>query len=378
MTEPLSVAMLLDNHYGPDARVRYECSLLAAAGASTRVIAWDRRPSSGTGPSRTRVGDVDVVRVSAPAPLGGFRPTLRALTTFSRVVWRARRELLGDVDVLVVHDVYVLPLAWLLSRSLRLPFVYDAHEDYAVMESERLPRWWLRVAGTLETHLARRADAVVVPGRTRAARWVSAGNPAPIVLRNRGAMGAPVADRTVDWDLAYVSGTLAPDRRPDILLEVARRRPDLRFALASDGRWAREVEQAVKELPNVDWLGWVDDATAILTRSRVAFYGLDPDHPYASMACPNTLFAALRAGRPLIFFCGGEPQDLLTRFRIGIRCLPTADAVLEALDDALAADSWECASALAAIDREESPEDYVAAVVGAAARGKKRARTPFC
>lgn len=372
MTEPLlSVAMLLDNHYGPDPRVRYECSLLAAAGASTRVIAWDRRASTGPRVNPVRIGEIEVIRVSAPAPQGGFPPTLRALTTFARVVWRDRRTLLGDIDVLVAHDVYVLPLAWLLSRSLRLPYVYDAHEDYAVMESKRLPRWWLRVAAALETHLARRADAVVIPGRTRAARWAAAGIPAPIVLRNRGSVAAPVATRAADWDLAYVSATLAPDRRPDIFLEVARRRPDLRFALASEGRWAREVEQAVKELPNVDWLGWVDDATAILARSRVAFYGLDPDHPYARMASPNTLFAALRAGRPLIFFCGGEPQELLTRFRIGIRCLPTADAVLEALDDALAADSWECASALAAIDREQSPEDYVAAVVGAAARGKK-------
>jgi hypothetical protein len=114
MNEPLSVAMLLDNHYGPDPRVRYECSLLAAAGASTRVIAWDRRALGGeerARVTRTRVGGVDVVRVSAPAPTGGFRPTLRALTTFCSVVWSDRRALLRDVDVLVVHDVYLLPLA---------------------------------------------------------------------------------------------------------------------------------------------------------------------------------------------------------------------------------------------------------------------------
>lgn len=374
MAEPLAVAMLLDNHYGPDPRVRYECSLLAAAGASTRVIAWDRRAFAGderARVTRTRVGGVDVVRISAPAPTGGFRPTLRALTTFSRLVWRDRRALLRDVDVLVVHDVYLLPLARLLSHSLRLPYLYDAHEDYAAMESDRLPRWWLKAATALETRIARRADAVVVPGRTRADRWVSSGLPAPVILRNRGGEAAPTADRPADWDLACVSGTLAPSRRPDIFLEVARRRPDLRFALAGDGRWAREVEQAARELPNVDWLGWVDDASALLARSRAAFYGLDPGHPYASKACPNTLFDALRAGRPLIFFCGGEPQELLARFRIGIQCAPTADAVLEALDDALDGSSWECDAALAAIDREESPQDYVAAVVGAAGRGKK-------
>jgi glycosyltransferase involved in cell wall biosynthesis len=369
MAEPLSVAMLVDNHYGPDPRVRYECSLLAAAGASTRVIAWDRRASSGPRVSRTPVGGIDVVRVTAPAPMGGFRPTLRALATFCRVVWRDRRALLGDVDVLVVHDVYLLPLARVLSRSLRLPYLYDAHEDYAVMESDRLPRWWLKAATALETRLARRADAVVVPGLTRADRWVSAGIPAPVVLRNRGAGPPPNGDGPPDWDLACVSATLDPSRRPDVFLEVARRRPDLRFALAGEGPWARHVEQAARQLTNVDCLGWVDDATAVLARSRAAFYGLDPAHPYASKACPNTLFDALRARRPLIFFCGGEPEELLARFRIGIRCAPTADAVLEVLDEALDGDSWECEAALAAIDREESPQDYVAAVV-AAKRGR--------
>ena len=168
-----------------------------------------------------------------------------------------------------------------------------------------------------------------------------------------------------------LSSTLAPDRRPDIFLEVARRRPDLRFALASDGRWGREAEETARALTNVDWLGWVDDAVAILARSRAAFYGLDPAHSYASLACPNTLFDALRAGRPLIFFCGGEPQELLARFRIGIQCAPTADALLEALDEALAGAAWECEAALAALDREESPQDYVAAVVRAAGPGKK-------
>jgi glycosyltransferase involved in cell wall biosynthesis len=311
------------------------------------------------------------VRVSAPAPNGGFRPTLRALATFSQVVWRNRRALLDDVEVLVVHDVYLLPLARLLSRSLRIPFLYDAHEDYAAMESGRLPRWWLKAATALETRLARGANAVVVPGRTRSGRWVSVGIPAPVVLRNRGAGSPPNEDRPADWDLAYVSATLDPARRPDVFLEVARRRPDLRFALAGDGRWAREVEQAARELPNVDWLGWVDDASAVLARSRAAFYGLDPGHSYANKACPNTLFDALRARRPLIFFCGGEPEELLARFRIGIRCAPTADAVLEALDDALDGDSWECEAALAAIDREESPQEYVRAVVGAAGGGKK-------
>jgi hypothetical protein len=39
-----TVVMLLDNHHGVDRRIRMESSLLLAAGADVRVIAWDRRP----------------------------------------------------------------------------------------------------------------------------------------------------------------------------------------------------------------------------------------------------------------------------------------------------------------------------------------------
>src|SRR5207237_10748121 len=173
------------------------------------------------------------------------------------------------------------------------------------------------------------------------------------------------------WDLAYVSATLTANGRPDLFLEVARRRPELRFALAGKLSPARELERAALAAPNVDWLGWVDDPRKVMARSRAVFYGLDPRHPYSSSACPNTLYDALRVRRPLIFFCGGEPEELLGRFRIGIKCAPTADALLDALDEARGGSSWEFDAALTEVDREPGPQEYVEAVFRAAQRRRR-------
>src|SRR5205807_2384792 len=128
-------------------------------------------------------------------------------------------------------------------------------------------------------------------------------------------------------------GTLADVRRLDLLLELARARPDLRIVLAGRGRSEERVKKESAELPNVDYLGWTEDPARIVDSARAIYYGLDPEHRYSELACPNTLYQALQRRKPLIFFCGGEPRALLERYRFGIRCEPSVSGIAAALDE---------------------------------------------
>jgi hypothetical protein len=350
--------MLLDNHYGPDPRVAFELELLNEAGLAARVIAWDRRSEEDARPS----DDPRIIRVHVPAPSGGGRRSLVAALRFGRRVWRARKRWVGDASLLIVHDVYLLPLGWAVARRLGIPFIYDAHEEFALMEARRYPERLLRLVTSLESRLARDAQAVIVPGTSRVARWHGAVARPPIVLPNLVGRDRPESgQRRIRWDLLHL-GTISEGRRPDILVNVARLRPDLRVAVAGRGRSVDYIAKAADELLNLEYLGWRTDVEELLPQARALYYGLDPGHPYSDVACPNTLYQALLHRKPLIFFCGGEPARLATSFKIGVRCQASAPAVSVALDAVFATASWEFDEAWAAVWEHADVEAFVETV----------------
>lgn len=356
----MRVTMLLDNHYGPDRRVEREAELLTEAGHAVDVVAWDRRPEGRDEQVSTPWATVH--RVSVPAPPGGGRRSMAAVARFSRRVWRERRERIAG-DVVYVHDIYLLPLGSRLGR----PFVYDAHEDYRLMEAERFPGGLLAGLEAAETRLARRARLVVVPGQTRTARWKRVGIE-PFVLPNVGRgerLPGPLPD--ADWDLVCV-GNHDETKHPELLVELARARPDLRVGAAGGGRSAPLLEQAAAELANFDWLGWTDDPDAILARGRVIYYGYDPDHPYAAATCPNTLYQALRVHRPLVWFARGELAEAAARFRVGEQVAPTGEALSAAVDRIRDAEPghWELDAAWAWASGLDDGPGWVRAVEAAA------------
>jgi hypothetical protein len=126
------------------------------------------------------------------------------------------------------------------------------------------------------------------------------------------------------------------------------------------------VARAADELSNLNYLGWRSDADELLARSSAIYYGLDPMHPYSDVACPNTLYEALRHRKPLIFFCRGEPWQLGTEFKIGIRCKASVSALSAAVDTASTTRDWEFDEAWQAVWARAKPQRFVEAVKTAA------------
>jgi hypothetical protein len=263
----------------------------------------------------------------------------------------------------------LLPLAYVLSKVMGLPFIYDAHEEYAMMEGGRFPDWWLRLATRFESLLARQCEAVIIPGRTRLDRWRQAGFKKIVVLRNLGG-DVRVPRQPAKWDITNVFSNLDQDRPPDLLIEVARRRPDLRIMFAGTGQLVGEVEKAAEELPNLEFLGWRSDSDALLAQGRTVFYGLYPQAPYSPKACPNTLYQALRVQKPLIFFCEGEPAELAHKYRIGIQCAASVEGIIGAYESAVSRDDWQFEVALESIVSDSGKDEYGDVVLAAALRGR--------
>jgi glycosyltransferase involved in cell wall biosynthesis len=285
---------------------------------------------------------------------------------FARVVWKRRHELLCNAQLLIVHDIYLLPLGRSLSTAASIPFVYDAHEEYARMEATRYPDWFLQVATKIENALARRAEFIVVPGITRTPRWSRAGFERVLVLRNTGLRNPRrIADVDLAWDILYV-GILESLRRLDLLLELARTRPDIRVAIAGAGRLASEIERKASRIPNVSYLGWQNEVSHVIARARALYYGLDPAHPDAETACPNTLYLALSHRRPLVYFGGGEISEVAREFRIGVQVPVSAEGIARGVDEVRKTSSWEFEAAWASVASPEERRAYVTAVARAA------------
>src|SRR5204862_227871 len=129
---------------------------------------------------------------------------------------------------------------------------------------------------------------------SRAARWDGILERPPIIVCNFVRRDLPEpSGHGLDWDLLY-AGTVSEGRRPDLLIELARLRPDLRIGIAGRGRGVDDVARAADTLPNLTYLGWRTDVDTLFARTRAIYYGLDPAHPYSEVACPNTLYPALR------------------------------------------------------------------------------------
>lgn len=282
--------------------------------------------------------DLDGIRVlSAYTPHGGL-PGLRFLHPRISGLWRAMAR--ADADIYYQRASGMA--TWLVGQFCALKrrsFVYAAASDGDFYPDLPLIRYgrdkWLYRRGV------RLADAIVVQNSTQqqacAAQY---GRSASIVPSCHAPGGAACNDRAgyVLW-----AGTIKQLKRPELLVELARRLPAVRFRLVGGGDAAimARLQAAAQTLPNLELTGFVpyahidaqfDGARLLVNTSE--FEGF-----------PNTFLQAWARGIPSVSFFDngsvyqGQPVS---------HCVADLDAmaarVRTLMEDEAA---WEHASALA-------------------------------
>jgi glycosyltransferase involved in cell wall biosynthesis len=160
-----------------------------------------------------------------------------------------------------------------------------------------------------------------------------------------GLMGTPVAKRFLDreptparanMERVLFAGRLAPEKNLVLVVEAARRLPDLKFLIAGDGPLGPWLQEQCRSLPNLILLGWVkrrqvlnliDDVDALVLPSQVESFG-------------TIALEAMARARPVLVSpsCGILSWELLRRGLFRIRADEhLADAIgrLRDLDPAL-------------------------------------------
>ena len=71
-----------------------------------------------------------------------------------------------------------------------------------------------------------------------------------------------VAPRSNLQEVVFI-GRLGPEKNISLLLESAKRLPDLTFTIGGDGPLRDQVESELKNLPNLNYLGWLDRKSVV-------------------------------------------------------------------------------------------------------------------
>lgn len=166
-----------------------------------------------------------------------------------------------------------------------------------------------------------------------------------IGARRVGLMGTPIPKRFLDreptpprerLERVLFAGRLAPEKNLELVVEAARRLPDLEFLVAGDGPLGPWLREQCRTLPNLTQVGWVkrarilaliDSVDALVLPSRVESFG-------------TIALEAMARARPVLVSsaCGILSWELLSRGLFPLRDdehLADALARLRGLDPAL-------------------------------------------
>lgn len=329
--------MVVDNPCNPDVRVLKEASAVAAAGNDVSIIAWDR---GGALPRQELIGNVKVFRLQVRSGYQRRFGQIVPLFRFSVGAWALARRL--RFDLLHCHDFPSLPMSGALTSFARRTLIYDAHEIYWLQEQSKYPRAFTNFLRLLELALLPRVRRLITvsdyladyfrahhPNVSVVGNWY---NPVDLSTYDRASLRAQMGVPEAAFCLVS-AGTLARVRLFPLLIDFARKNPDIYIVIAGRGEMERELAAASVAISNLRYLGWRSDPTTLYAVADASFYGLAAEDPYSRISSPNALFLSIAMRLPLIATNTGEAGALIERCEAGeLLAATTVDALRGCVD----------------------------------------------
>jgi glycosyltransferase involved in cell wall biosynthesis len=246
----------------------------------------------------------------------------------------ARASLAEDVDALLVGYPGQFDL-WSAKRH-RLPVVFNAmvsFYDTFVEDRERFRDGSLpaRALRRLDRSAFRTADLVVADTQANADFMRELAGVDEVAVCYLGAeerLFRPGWRRREDFHVLYV-GKPAPLHGIDVILEAARRLPDVSFRMVGTGQVTHLLDARP---PNVEHVPWVEYELVADEYARAGCaLGIFGSSGKAHRVVPHKTFQALAVGTPLITADTQAARELLVDGRDSLLVERTPDALAEAI-----------------------------------------------
>lgn len=316
--------MLLSNPFRPDPRVLKEARTLIRAGHKVSILCWDR---SGDYRSHELVEGIDIYRFHIRSKYSAGSRQILYLPQF----WvRAFVDMLRlHPDIIHCHDLDTTIPGFIYARTLRIPWVFDAHECYPEQIKPQVHQSIYKGLIQLEKFISPRATTVITVGELLAERFRSFGARTEIVgnypdLTSYNSLSMHISRQSMnippkDLIVAYIGGfTKAREILP--LIESSRLVPDTTLLLAGDGPQRPAIEAVLPRFEKVKYIGWIpqDMVPTYTSLIDVIYYGLNSSDGNSHFSTPNALFNAMAAGKPLITTDVGEIAHIVRKINCGL------------------------------------------------------------
>jgi colanic acid biosynthesis glycosyl transferase WcaI len=338
---------LLNQYYAPDEAATAQMvadlgEALGRGGHDVVAIASNRSYANRERRYRRRevIDGVEVHRVWSTAR--GRGSLLARLTDYGFFFLGAAAQLLlgkrADVVIVLTTPPLIGLIALFASRLRGFRVVLwsmDVYPDVAVaLGTIRSNSVVGRTLAAASRFLVRRVDVTVALGELMAARLREHGATGVEVVHNwadeasvvpRPISGHPLREQW-GWSNRFVvaySGNLGLAHEFETVLNAAQRLtetdPNVLFAFIGSGPRSGEVQQAAREIPNVEFHELVPRARLgeTLTAADVHLVTLLPQ--MAGLVVPSKIYGVLAAGRPTIYVgpSAGEVHQIITEGRCG-------------------------------------------------------------
>jgi glycosyltransferase involved in cell wall biosynthesis len=203
-------------------------------------------------------------------------------------------------DLLIAIDFDTGIAAALAQLITHAPFIYDIRDNFDMRPT--LPSILRPVIAKLDQWVIARAARVLVPDENRIVVSDEHMRCKFTVIANCAPEIQPPSDQSKDRPFTiYACGYLLKLRGIHLLLEAARRIPDVRVLMAGQVLEA-DLEEQMRQTPNVDFRGWLapEEALRLNFEADVIFSFYDPASEINRRAVSSKWSDAMMASEPVL------------------------------------------------------------------------------
>lgn len=203
----------------------------------------------------------------------------------------------------IIHacDFDTIIPAFLFSKIRRVPLFYTIYDYYSANIPDNL-KIFKKFISTLEDYFISSADCVFVVDQNRLEQ-IKRCKINDVAVINNSPLDVPLVNLTADHDFTiFYAGALSKSRGIEMLLELAKRMPDVQLSIAGSGTEESKVKDAMKKCNNIQFLGQIpyQKVIACSLQADVLIALYDPRIENHKFASPNKLFEAMMLSKPII------------------------------------------------------------------------------
>lgn len=317
--------MIVSNACNPDPRVLMEAELVKSLGYDVEILCWDRSGKI----EDSKINGISLTRARIPSTYGEGMNQIVSMFRFWRVI--LKKVKIEDYIAVHAHDFDTLIPSYYISKKLKIPIIFDAHEIYADMIEFHVPKVISSTVRYVEKYVTKRVNTVITVGErmkdfysTYNKKTYVVGNYKKLVsqdfideqkLKIRKSLSIPLNAKVI----SYI-GVFGEDRVLQPLMEaINETNEEVYLLIGGKGKQENLINSMQKVSNKIKYIGFVDNELInyYLSAADYIYYGLNKEFNNNFYSTPNSLFNAISLGKPLIIGDIGEIAEITKNLELG-------------------------------------------------------------